>query len=133
LVEHGSEKPGVVSSILTLGTRRGKELSGGGRPALHAVAAHPRRGRVLRCGFEFSSAADLMDVRQGGGTVGAVFAGLPSWWRWTYPALAVFWIALAVGKAVTGHTVWAMMYGVLAAGWVALTLVAFLRPQGWRR
>jgi hypothetical protein len=25
------------------------------------------------------------------------------------------------------------MYGVLAAGWVALTLVAFLRPQGWRR
>jgi hypothetical protein len=83
--------------------------------------------------FGLSSAADLIDVRQGGGTVGAVFAGLPSWWRWTYPALAVFWIALAVGKAVTGHTAWAMMYGVLAAGWVVLTLVAFLWPQGWRR
>src|SRR5580704_13475460 len=48
LVEHGSEKPGVVSSILTLGTRRGKELSGRSAtatPRHHSVCTQLSRGR----------------------------------------------------------------------------------------
>jgi hypothetical protein len=62
-----------------------------------------------------------------------MFAGLPSWWRWTYAAAAVLWTALAVGEAVTGHMGMAFAYGALAAALVGLSLIAFLRPQGWRR
>jgi hypothetical protein len=97
-------------------------------------SSHPGAGRVShapRCTTSFAAADPIGSGR--GGTVDTVFAGLPSWWRWTYPVFAVFWIALTAGKAVTGQTGWAILYGVVAAGWVALALAAFLRPQGWRR
>src|SRR4030088_2474775 len=48
LVEDGAEKPGVVSSILTLGTRRGKELCGRSAPATpqhHSVCTQLSRCR----------------------------------------------------------------------------------------
>ena len=53
--------------------------------------------------------------------------------HWITLAGTAVWIALAAGAALSGQPHTALAWGVLAALWLGVSLVAILRPPAGRR